>query len=105
MNAKILIDKKIIKSILMKNIKLLKKYKVRSISLFGSYVRNEQNKKSDIDLLVVFKEQATLFDIIQLQYDLQQLFHKKVSIVSRNGLSKYIGPYILQEAETIAERL
>lgn len=77
MNAKMSLDKKIIKSILMKNIKLLKKYKVRSISLFGSYVRNEQNKKSDIDLLVVFKGQATLFDIIQLQCDLQQLFHKK----------------------------
>jgi len=45
-----------IKSVLAANIEILKKYKVKSISLFGSYVRNEQKDDSDIDFLVEFGE-------------------------------------------------
>jgi len=41
--------------IILKNKKILKKYKVKSISLFGSYVRNEQKEDSDVELLVEFK--------------------------------------------------
>ena len=41
--------------IILKNKKILKKYKVKYISLFGSYVRNEQKEDGDVDLLVEFK--------------------------------------------------
>ena len=44
--------------IILKNKKILKKYKVKYITLFGSYVRNEQKEDSDVDLLVEFKEPA-----------------------------------------------
>ncbi len=91
--------------LLIKNKNLLKKHKVRQIGLFGSYVRNEQTEDSDIDLLVELEDGTTLFDIIELEEMLTGLFGKKVSIVSKNGLSKYIGPYILREAEIIGERL
>jgi predicted nucleotidyltransferase len=76
-----------------------------AISLFGSYVRNEQKEDSDIDLLVEFKGGITLFDIIELENSLSEIFKKKVTIVSKRGLSKYIGPYILREAESIGEGL
>ena len=94
-----------IKKVLLTNTKILKKYKVTSISLFGSYVRNEQNENSDIDFLVDFGEGITLFDIVMLEDALSEILKKKVTVVSKRGLSKYIGPYILQEAETIGEGL
>ena len=87
------------------NREILKKYKVKSISLFGSYVRNEQKEESDIDFLVNFQEGATLFDFVELQDSLSELLAKRVSIVSTRGLSKHIGPYILKEAEPIGEGL
>jgi hypothetical protein len=94
-----------IKRILFVNIENLKKYKVKSIALFGSYVRNEQKDDSDIDFLVEFGEGVTLFGIIELEDSLSEMLRKKVNIVSRRGLSKYIGPYILKEAETIGKGL
>ena len=94
-----------INRVLFSNREILKKYRVKSISLFGSYVRNEQKEESDIDFLVDFQEGATLFDFVELQDSLSELLAKKVSIVSRRGLSKYIGPYILEEAEPIGEGL
>lgn len=94
-----------INRLLFSNREILKKYRVKSISLFGSYVRNEQKEESDIDFLVDFQEGATLFDFVELQDSLSELLAKKVSIVSRRGLSKYIGPYILKEAEPIGEGL
>lgn len=94
-----------IKRILFVNIENHKKYKVKSIALFGSYVRNEQKDDSDIDFLVEFGEGVTLFGIIELEDSLSEMLRKKVNIVSRRGLSKYIGPYILKEAETIGKGL
>ena len=94
-----------IKLVLSANTKILKKYKVNSISLFGSYVRNEQKENSDIDFLVEFGEGITLFDIVMLEDTLSGILKKKVTIVSKRGLSKHIGPYILQEAEIIGEGL
>ena len=94
-----------IKRVLFTNIDNLKKYKVKSIALFGSYVRNEQKDDSDIDFLIEFGEGVTLFDIVELEDSLSEMLRKKVNIVSRRGLSKYIGPYILKEAETIGKGL
>jgi hypothetical protein len=94
-----------INRVLFLNKEILKKYRIKSISLFGSYVRNEQKEESDVDFLVDFEEGVTLFDFVELQDSLSELLAKKVSIVSKRGLSKYIGPYILKEAEPIGEGL
>ncbi len=99
------LTKQNIVNLLKKNEDVLEKYKIREISLFGSYVRSEQTENSDIDLLVEFEKGATLFDIINLENFLSGIFGKRVSVVSRNGLNKYIGPHILKEAETIEKRL
>ena len=84
---------------------ILKQCKVKSIALFGSYVRNEQKENSDIDFLVELDKGVTLFDMVRLEDNLSEIMKKKVNVVSRRGLSKYIGPYILKEAETIGEGL
>jgi len=95
-----MIGKEEIKRTLVANREILKKYKVKSIALFGSYVRNEQRKDSDIDLLVEFKED-TYHNFINLIYALEDLFKTDVTVVSKEDLSPYIQPYVLKEAEKI----
>jgi predicted nucleotidyltransferase len=70
-----------------------------NIRLFGSYLRNEQSEKSDIDLLIDFEPEKENFDNYMAVYDLfEGLFkNEKIEIVTKNGLSKYIGPKILKD--------
>ncbi len=72
---------------------------VRNIGLFGSYVREEQQNDSDIDILIEFAPGQEKFDNYMAVYDLiEALFiNEKVEIVTKNGLSPYIGPRILKE--------
>ncbi len=69
------------------------------IGLFGSYVREEQSEQSDIDILIEFEPEKENFDNYMSVYDiLENLFrNEKIEIVTRNGLSPYIGPQILKE--------
>lgn len=72
---------------------------VRNVGLFGSYVRNEQSDGSDIDLLLDFEPEEENFDNFMSACDLfEELFsNEKVEVVTKNGLSLYIGPKILSE--------
>ena len=72
---------------------------VVKIGLFGSYVRGEQSERSDIDILIEFAPDKESFDNYMFVYDiLENLFkNEKVEIVTKNGLSPYIGPQILKE--------
>lgn len=72
---------------------------VQSVGLFGSYVRNEQTKKSDIDLLIDFDPEKENFDNLMALCDyLDLLFqNERVEVVTKNGLSPHIGPAILKE--------
>ncbi len=77
----------------------LSKYGISNIGLFGSYVRNEQSTWSDIDLLIDFEPDKETFDNYMAVYDMfENLFrNEQVEIVTKNGLSKHIGPKILNE--------
>ena len=74
----------------------LRKYSVRKIGLFGSYVRGEQKKRSDIDFLVEF-EQPTFDNFMELVFSLEKYLGRKVDIVTEGSLSPYIRPYIEKE--------
>jgi len=77
----------------------LSKYGVLNIGLFGSYLRNEQSTQSDIDLLIDFEPEKENFDNYMAVYDIfEDIFkNEKIEIVTKNGLSKYIGPRILND--------
>lgn len=77
----------------------LLKFGVVNIGLFGSYLRNEQSNTSDIDLLIDFEPGKENFDNYMAAYDvIQRIFeNQKVEVVTKNGLSKYIGPKILKD--------
>ncbi len=77
---------------------LEKKYNVKEIAVFGSYVRGEQNKKSDIDILVDFKKTPTLLQFIDLEIYLSRKLGLKVDLVLKSALKPNIGKSVLQEA-------
>lgn len=74
-----------------------KKFKVKEIGIFGSYLRGKQGKSSDIDVLVEFSEPVGLFEFMDLEEYLQTLFGVKVDLVSKKALKPYIGERILRE--------
>jgi predicted nucleotidyltransferase len=90
-------------------LELLKTYfKTRPVLkayLFGSYVRNEEDSQSDIDILVDLDySQKIGLGFVQMQLDLEKLLNSKVDLVSSNGLSKYIQPIVDREKQLIYAR-
>ena len=65
---------------------LRKRYKVRELGIFGSYSRGEQKKTSDVDILVKFNPNATLFDFVGLRNYLEEKLKIKVDVVSERGI-------------------
>ena len=76
---------------------LAEKYKVKEIGLFGSYVRGEQGKRSDVDILVEFQKVPDLFTFIELEIYLERILKKKVDLVEKNGLRPRLKDIILNE--------
>jgi len=75
---------------------------VRSIGLFGSFVRGEAGAKSDVDILVEFDTAKKTFDnFIDTCFLLEDLFGRRVELVTKESLSPYIGPYVLKEVEYV----
>ena len=77
----------------------LTKFGIQNVGLFGSYARDEQSKNSDIDILIDFYPDKESYDNYMAVYDyFEKLFkNEKVEIVTKNGLSPYIGPKVLKE--------
>ncbi|MGI9190515.1 MAG: nucleotidyltransferase family protein [Chitinophagaceae bacterium] len=77
----------------------LRQLGVSDIGLFGSYARNEQTEDSDIDLLIAFDSTKESYDNFMAVYDILErcFINNKIEVVTKNGLSKHIGPFILKE--------
>ena len=89
-----------IKEILKKHEKELReKYGVKEMGIFGSYVRGEAKKESDLDILVEFKADAkiSLLDFVELENCLSDLLGVKVDLVEKSALKSRIGKHILSE--------
>ena len=65
---------------------LRKKYNVKELGIFGSYARGQQRKSSDVDILVRFNPNATLFDFVGLGNYLEEKLKLKVDVVSERGI-------------------
>ena len=77
---------------------LTERYGVETLEVFGSYVRSEQKKESDLDLLVTFKEAPSLLTFIAIENYLSDLLGIKVDLVMKDSLKPAIGRNILREA-------
>lgn len=80
---------------------LATRYKVREIGLFGSWIREEQQAGSDIDLLVEFDDEADLFDLIVLSLYLEDIFGHPVDIVPRGALCEELRDSLLRQVVAV----
>ena len=80
----------------------IKKFGVRKLGLFGSFIRQQQNPQSDVDILVEFEPYKKTFDnFMQLSFLLEEELHCRVDLVTTEALSPHIGPHILNEVEYV----
>jgi predicted nucleotidyltransferase len=77
---------------------------VRKAYLFGSYARAEENSESDIDILIELEENVDLFQFINIKLELEKLINKPVDLVSSNGISPRLKPYIDKDKILIYEK-
>lgn len=86
------------------------RWRIQEFALFGSVLRDDFGPDSDIDILVTFASEAdwSLLDHVEMQYELEDLFGRKVDLVSRKGIANsqnYIRKQeILNSAQVIYAR-
>ena len=96
------LNKEFIKQTLVDNRKVLRKYGVKRIGLFGSYVRGTATATSDIDFLVEL-ERLTFDDYMGLAVFLEELFQKDVDLVTPTSIKPGVKPYVEKEIEYVTE--
>jgi uncharacterized protein len=83
---------------------ILKKNDIKKAAIFGSYARGEQTKKSDIDILIEYRDDdKSLFDLIGLQMELEEKVKKKVDLGEYSTIRPRIKEKILKEQICIYE--
>ena len=85
-------------------IEFLKTQPIEKVYLFGSHSRNEATEDSDLDFLVDLEEKVDLFQFISIKLNLERILHTKVDLISSNGLSPRISPYIERDKILIYEK-
>ncbi len=84
--------------ILRKNMVTIQSFGIKSIGIFGSYVKELQEGASDLDVLVEFEIGKKNFDnFMDLLFFLEDLLQVKVDLVTKEALSPHIGPNILKD--------
>ncbi len=76
---------------------LKQKYNVKRLGIFGSVVRNQQKKESDVDMLVEFTSPIGFFDFIRLENYLAETLNQKVDLVTKKALKRAIKSDVLKE--------
>ncbi|MBI5885171.1 MAG: nucleotidyltransferase family protein [Deltaproteobacteria bacterium] len=78
---------------------LIKRYGVKEIGVFGSYVRDEAGAQSDLDILVEFDANADigLLKFVNMENHLSDILSVKVDLVMKSALKPMIGKRILEE--------
>lgn len=89
--------KEIIKTI----VDYLKQNKVKEIGLFGSFIRDEMNVDSDIDVLVSYSRGTTLFDIVRMHRELSEKTHRKVDLVDKDAVYPPVMEYIKKDIQAL----
>ena len=96
-------NKQVLFSTLKTNSEMIKSFGVSKLGVFGSFITGNLKNESDVDLIVEFyPDQKSYDNYIDLSYYLEGLLGRKVELVTPQSLSKYIGPYILNQTEYVA---
>jgi len=84
-----------------KIVSFLKEYGVINISVFGSYANNEETERSDIDLIVEFKNQLSLLKYVEIEQGLSDYLGINVDLLTKASISPYIYNSIQGEIKVI----
>jgi uncharacterized protein len=97
------VNKEMLFDRLHQNGKTIKSYGVKTLSLFGSFANDRAiRNESDVDILVEFETDRKNFDnFIDLDIFLEDLLKRNVELVTRQSLSRYIGPHILNQLQDV----
>lgn len=92
-----------IEETLKKNLPFIcEQFNVKSIGIFGSYAKDRQNEKSDVDILVEFeKGYKDLFNYIRLKTHLEHLFNAEVDLVMKEAIKPKLKETILKEVRYV----
>ncbi len=83
-------------AVISENKQAMYRFGVKRIGLFGSYVRSEETSSSDVDILVEFAEGQKSFDnYMGLKFFLEEIFERKVDLVTIEGVKPELAPNIL----------
>jgi hypothetical protein len=85
---------------------ICRKNDVDFMAFFGSFVRGEQNKKSDVDIAIEFdrSKRKSLFDLVQVERELGSVFKRKVDLGIFSSLSPYVVEDVKKEMRIIYEK-
>ena len=72
------------------------RFSVKRIGLFGSFARGDEKDSSDVDIMVEF-EKPTFDNFMNLSFYLEDLFNRRVELVTPDSLSPYVAPYVKSE--------
>lgn len=86
-----------LENIKKKIVPILKSHKIKKAGIFGSFVRGEQKKRSDVDILVEVDKKWDLFDLINLKGSLEKVLKRKVDLVEYECIRKELRKNILNE--------
>ncbi len=76
------------------------------LAVFGSYVRGQQNRKSDVDIAIEFdkSKRKTLLDLVRLEDELSKVFKRRVDLGVFSSLNPYIAEDVKREMRVIYEK-
>ena len=80
---------------------LAAKHKAHNVRVFGSVVRGEDGPESDVDFLVEFEEHASLFDLIGLKQELEEMLGRNVDVVEDGFVHRVIRDRVSREAAVL----
>lgn len=69
-----------------------------NVRVFGSVARGEDSEASDIDILVSMEANRSLYDLIALQQEIEQLLGRRTDVLTEKSINRYLQQQILQEA-------
>ena len=73
------------------------------VAVFGSYVRGDDTRKSDIDIIVEFLPRKSLLDLVRIERELSEIIGIKVDLLTEKSISPYLIDKIRNELEVIYE--
>ena len=78
-------------------VRILKKHGIKKAGIFGSYVRGEQKKNSDVDILIEPTKEMSLLDVVGIEFELKSKLKRDIDLITYGGLYHLLKEKILNE--------